>query len=100
MYNSGIYKGFVDGFTFLKTCKTPLMVLETDYVLPRDLFGWCQYCETPKQRSMYQMARVNSFHVKITQVPDTLSGVAFFDWRPVAGLSDGLERHAGEAGLR
>lgn len=36
---------------------------------------------------------------KVTQVHDTLSRVAFFDLRPVAGLSDGPELQAGEAGL-
>lgn len=36
---------------------------------------------------------------KVTQVPDTLSRVAFFDLRPVVGLSDGPKLQAGEAGL-
>lgn len=36
---------------------------------------------------------------KVTQVPDTLSRVAFFDLRPVADLSDGPKLQAGKAGL-
>lgn len=68
-------------------------------MLPRDSLGGTNTVKSQTKKHAPNGQSQQFPCPKVTQVPDTLSRVAFFDLRPVVGLSDGPKLQAGEAGL-
>lgn len=68
-------------------------------MLPRDSLGGTNTVKSQTKKHAPNGQSQQFPCPKVTQVPDTLSRVAFFDLRPVVGLSDGPKLQAGEGAM-